>query len=157
MQSEQYIMVRISILLFWSSLISLMVQSCSNGKVTNDNRWREYQIYDLSYNGRLYVGVCQYCVTETQHPQFIVYEIKAIKDYYSKYGMDSLLDEFAKWYYSNSRVDDGEGVFVWTLPQTNGVDVPWSPLAERYLIYLAIRNGYHAIEDCESGYLYFEK
>ena len=36
-------------------------------------------------------------------------------------------------------------------------EVRWSALVERYIIYLAIVNGYQAIQDCETGYLHFNK
>ena len=111
--------------------------------------WHEYKIYDLAYNNTLYIGVCVGW-DDKNNPQNIVYEVDAIKEYYETYGADTLLSEFIKSY------DNTIEPIEWKLVLTHKT-VPWDIITQKYIIYLALRNGYNVCIDDETGYLLYDK
>lgn len=154
MKKEQRTAAKRLMSLFWSSIIVLLLislQSCCKGAGLEQSKvaWYEYSKYDLSCDGVIYVGVSQNCIENKQQQEFIVYEVPQIKEYYIQHGIESLLSEFSKWYYSPAKKED----LNWISQDL----VPWNPNTERYVIYLAIINGYRVTQDCESGYLEFDQ
>ena len=152
MKKEQRMVIKRLIVLFWSSLIYISLHSCCTEYKSGQAEivWYEYSKYDLSYDGVIYVGVCQNCIENKQQQEFIVYEIPQIKEYYTLHGIEPLLSNFTKWYYSS---ETKENLYLGMSRDA----VSWNPITERYIVYLAIINGYKVTQDCESGYLVFDK
>ena len=61
-----------------------------------------------------------------------------------------LINEYCEWYYEQINPTE------WTLRLTKR-NVLWNVTAERYIIYLALRNNYIVYVDDESGYISFDK
>ena len=137
-------------------LIYLISYLCLFGSCAKSNKqtlvdWHQYQVYDLVYNDTLYAGVCLVLDNPDRNdPKYIVYEVNAIKEYYERYGIDTLLNEFVDWHYNHIDPTD------WTLNLTHQT-IPWNTTLKKYIIYLALRNNYVVCMDDESGYLRFEK
>ena len=98
----------------------------------------------------MYVGVSYVYGENRDNPQYIVYEIEAIKEFYSTYGIDTLLNEYLSWYYHK-----GDSI-EWTIQKTKKT-ILWNDMVERYIIYLALRENYIVYIDDESGYLCVNK
>ena len=136
-------------LIYLISVLCLLGACSRNFEQTTDYFY-QYQIYDLVYDHALYVGVCLTIEDDKNHPQNIVYEVDEIKEYYEKYGIEVLINEYCEWYYEQINPTE------WTLRLTKR-NVLWNVTAERYIIYLALRNNYIVYVDDESGYISFAK
>ena len=132
----------ISIVWFWGACSKPSAQATSSHMF-------QYQICDIAYDNTLYVGVCFINEKDIHQAQYIVSEVNEIKEYYKKYGIETLLNEYNEWYLHPS---NSLGTF-----RLGGKSIPWNTTTERYLIYLALRNNYVVYIDDESGYLCFEK
>lgn len=133
------------------SSITLCLLACSNlQKSQIEDYYFDYQIYDLYYEGVLYVGVHNPNHKWEDDPQDRIYPIESVKLYYEQYGIDTLLHNFCGWYYSQEQLTEQS---QWNIQ--DAVYVPWSNELQQYIIYLALRNGYRVLHDCESGYLLF--
>lgn len=150
-------MVKIFLHLCWNSVLIFGVQACCMNSTTAIEWDNEYKKYDLPYNGIVYVGICMNHNPDSLHPQYILYEYPEITKCYKQCGIDSLLKNYVHWYHSDIVDLNKKDSVFWTLPDTSATEVRWSVLVERYIIYLAIVNGYQAIQDCETGYLHFNK
>jgi hypothetical protein len=132
----------ISIVWFWGACSKPSAQATSSHMF-------QYQICDIAYDNTLYVGVCFINEKDIHQAQYIVSEVNEIKEYYKKYGIETLLNAYNEWYLHPS---NSLGTF-----RLGEKCIPWNTTTERYLIYLALRNNYVVYIDDESGYLCFEK
>lgn len=130
--------------------MSFLLLSCSTLVERRDEHIFQYQVYDLEYEQVIYVGVCLTLEKEKNNPQYIVYENAEIKELYEKYGIESLINEFTAWYYSQTVSSE------WIVLSTQKT-IPWNVNTKKYIIYLALRNNYVVFLDDESGYISFEK
>lgn len=130
--------------------MSFLLLSCSTSVERRDEHIFQYQVYDLEYEQVIYVGVCLTLEKEKNNPQYIVYENAEIKELYEKYGIESLLNEFTAWYYSQTVSSE------WIVLSTQKT-IPWNVNTKKYIIYLALRNNYVVFLDDESGFISFEK
>lgn len=130
--------------------MSFLLLSCSTLVERRDEHIFQYQVYDLEYEQVIYVGVCLTLEKEKNNPQYIVYENAEIKELYEKYGIESLINEFTAWYYSQTVSSE------WIVLSTQ-TTIPWNVNTKKYIIYLALRNNYVVFLDDESGYISFEK
>lgn len=109
----------------------------------------QYQICDVVYDNAIYVGVCFINEKDKDQPQYIVYEVNDIKEYYDTYGIETLLNEYNEWCLHSANLSGNL--------RLGQKSIPWNTTTERYVIYLALRNNYVVYIDDESGFLCFKK
>lgn len=131
----------ISIVWFWGA--------CSNPSKHAMEYMLQYQICDVVYDNAIYVGVCFINEKDKDQPQYIVYEVNDIKEYYDTYGIETLLNEYNEWCLHSANLSGNL--------RLGQKSIPWNTTTERYVIYLALRNNYVVYIDDESGFLCFKK